>query len=110
MKIRRIIIFTSQMPTMAAFYRDVLGLRQQADEPGWKEFDAGAIAIALHNGTSEVGRRPPKMVFYAADVAATREALIRRGAKMGKVKSGAGLDLCEGKDPDGNPFQISTRA
>ncbi len=94
---------------MAAFYRSVLGLEQTADESGWKEFDAGAIAIALHNGTSEVGRRPPKMVFYSDDVAATRDALIARGAKMGKVKSGSGLDLCEGQDPDGNPFQISNR-
>lgn len=110
MKIRRFIIFTNQMPAMTAFYRDVLGLEQKADEPGWKEFEAGAIAIALHNGTSEVGRRPPKMVFYSSDVAASREELIKRGAKMGKVKSGAGLDLCEGKDPDGNPFQISNRA
>ncbi len=94
---------------MAAFYRDVLRLEQKADEPGWKEFDAGAIAIALHNGTSEIGRRPPKMVFYSADVAASSEELTKRGAKMGKVKSGSGLDLCEGQDPDGNSFQISNR-
>ncbi len=109
MKIRRLVIFTNQMPAMATFYRDVLGLEQKADERGWKEFDAGAIAIALHNGTAEVGRRPPKIVFYSAEVAATREVLIRRGAKMGKVKSGSGLDLCEGRDPDGNPFQVSNR-
>ena len=42
--------------------------------------------------------------------ALVREELMKRGAKMGKVKSGAGLDLCEGTDPDGNPFQISNRA
>ena len=94
---------------MTAFYRDVIGLELKVDEPGWKEFDAGAIALALHNGTSEVGRRPPKMVFHSSDVAATRETLRQRGAKMGKVKSGSGLDLCEGTDPDGNPFQISNR-
>ena len=63
MKIRRIVIFTNQMEAMTAFYRDVVGLEQKADQPGWKEFDAGAIAIALHNGASEVGRRPPKLVF-----------------------------------------------
>jgi hypothetical protein len=28
---------------------------------------------------------------------------------MGKVKSGRDVDLCDGKDPDGNPFQISSR-
>ena len=109
MKIRRIVMFTSRMEAMTAFYRDVIGLELQVNEKGWKDFDAGGIHLALHNGTSEVGRRPPKLVFHSNDVAATREALIRRGAKMGKVKSGAGLDLCEGTDPDGNPFQISNR-
>jgi catechol 2,3-dioxygenase-like lactoylglutathione lyase family enzyme len=110
MKIRRIVMFTSRMEAMTAFYRDVIGLELQVNEKGWKDFDAGGINLALHNGTSEVGRRPPKLVFHSDDVAATREALIRRGAKMGKVKSGSGLDLCEGADPDGNPFQISNRA
>ena len=102
-------MFTRQIDAMAAFYRDVLGLQQVVDEPGWKDFAAGGCNLALHRGTSEVGRRPPKLVFYASDVAAAREALIKRGASMGKVKSGAGLDLCEGRDPDGNPFQISNR-
>ena len=109
MEIRRVVIFTSRMEAMTAFYRDVIGLELKANEPGWKEFDAGGIVIALHNGASEVGRRPPKMVFHSSDVAGTREMLIKRGAKMGKVKSGSGLDLCEGTDPDGNPFQISNR-
>jgi catechol 2,3-dioxygenase-like lactoylglutathione lyase family enzyme len=109
LSIRRIIIFTLRMPLIAAFYRDVLGLRQVADEAGWKEFAAGGCNIALHNGSSTVGRRAPKFVFYSNDVAVTREMLLARGARLGKVKSGKGLDLCEGKDPDGNPFQISNR-
>jgi len=109
LSIKRIIMFTRQLDAMAAFYRDVLALKQTADEPGWKEFAAGGCNIALHRGTSEVGSRPPKMVFYSDDVAATRDALQLRGASMGKVKSGSGLDLCEGRDPDGNPFQISNR-
>ncbi|HTR60856.1 MAG TPA: VOC family protein [Candidatus Binataceae bacterium] len=108
-ELKRIVLFTLRMPQMAAFYRDVLGLRQIADDPGWKEFAAGGCNVALHNGTSEVGGRPPKMSFYASNVAAARELLIKRGAKMGKVRSGAGIDLCEGKDPDGNPFQLSSR-
>jgi hypothetical protein len=97
------------MEMLTAFYRDIIGLELKVNDPGWKEFDAGAIVLALHNGTSEVGKRPPKLVFYSSDVAGTREELIKRGAKMGKVKSGAGLDLCEATDPDGNPFQISNR-
>ncbi len=107
--IKRIIIFTNSMPAMTRFYRDVLGLKQKSDESGWKDFDAGACNLALHNGSSAVGSRPPKLVFFSPEVARTREALVKRGAKLGKVKSKEGLDLCEGRDPDGNPFQISNR-
>jgi catechol 2,3-dioxygenase-like lactoylglutathione lyase family enzyme len=109
LSMRRIILFTANMPGMTAFYGDVLGLPLVKDEPGWKEFDASGCIIALHNGTSEVGRRAPKIGFWSADVAAARESLIARGAKLGKVMSGGGLTRCEGKDPDGNPFQLSSR-
>jgi len=85
---RRVVLFTKNMPAMVAFYRDVLGLPLTTDEKGWKEFDAGGCGIALHNGTSRIGARPPKIVFWAGDVAAAREALAARGAKIGKVSSG----------------------
>jgi len=110
LSIRRIVLFTRDMPGMIAFYRDALGLRLVKNEPGWKELDANGCVIALHNGTSQVGKRPPKIGFWASDVAAARETLIARGAKLGPVMSGSGLTRCEGKDPDGNPFQISNRA
>jgi len=109
LKLRRIIFFTRNMNAMLAFYRDSLGLPLVTDEDGFKEFDAGGCRIALHNGASEVGARPPKLVFYSDDVAAMREALMARGVKLGKVMSQAGLIRCEGKDPDGNPLQISNR-
>ena len=105
----RIILFTKDMPKMTAFYRDVLGLELRKDEKGWKEFDANGCVIALHNGTSAVGRRPPKIGFWAPNIAAARDALVKRGVKMSKVMAGGGLVRCEGKDPDGNPFSISDR-
>jgi catechol 2,3-dioxygenase-like lactoylglutathione lyase family enzyme len=109
LSMRRIVLFTKDMSAMTAFYRDVLGLRLVKDERGWKELDADGCTIALHNGSSQLGKRPPKIGFWASDVAAAREALIARGAKLGKVLSGGGLTRCEGKDPDGNPFSISDR-
>jgi hypothetical protein len=87
----------------------VLGLRRITNEAGWKEFDANGCIIALHNGSSQIGKRPPKISFWSVDVEAARKTLAARGAKLGKVLSGAGLTRCEGKDPDGNPFQISSR-
>ena len=109
LSLRRIVLFTKNMPGMVTFYRDVLGLKLRKDERGWKEFDASGCVIALHNGMSSVGKRPPKLGFWATDIAAAREELIGRGAKMSKLMSGGGLVRCEGKDPDGNPFSISDR-
>jgi catechol 2,3-dioxygenase-like lactoylglutathione lyase family enzyme len=106
---RRIVLSTKDMPGMIAFYRDVLGLRLAKDEKDWKEFDANGCVIALHNGTSSPGRRPPKIGFRARDIAAARQELLGRGAKMSKLMAGGGLIRCEGKDPDGNAFSISDR-
>jgi hypothetical protein len=47
-------------------------------------------------------------VFHAKDVAATRAKLVSRGAVFRKVHEGA-FRLCDGKDPDGNPIQLSNR-
>jgi len=48
-------------------------------------------------------------VFHADDVAAAREDLVSRGAKMGPVKIFGDLHLCDGDDPDENRFQLSNR-
>lgn len=109
LEIKRVVLFTADIAAMARFYRDVIGLAPLADEDDWKEFSAGACNIALHRGRSAAAGRSPKIAFYASDVAAARALLVRRGATMGKVKSGRDVDLCDGKDPDGNPFQISSR-
>lgn len=107
--LRRITLFTKDMPRMIAFYGDVLGLPLVTDDPGYKEFDAGGCKVALHNGTSRIGARPPKIGFWSADVSKTRNLLISRGAKMGKMLATGRLIRCEGKDPDGNTFAISNR-
>jgi len=108
MKMARIILFTGQIETMSRFYGGVLGLRQVTDEKGWKEFAAGAVRIALHSGPASPGRKGPKIVFHAEDVSASRETLVARGAHFGKVRHGE-FCLCDGKDPDGNPIQLSNR-
>ena len=108
MKMARVILFTGRIDAMSTFYGEVLGLKQVTDEKGWKEFTAGGARIALHSGPSSPGRKGPKIVFYAKDVAALRETLVARGASFGKVRGGE-LCLCDGKDPDGNPIQLSSR-
>ena len=109
MKVARVILFTGQMDAMSTFYGQVLGLKQVSSEKGWREFAAGGARIALHSGPSSPGRKGPKIVFHAQDVAALREILIARGAKFGKVHQGEIFCLCDSKDPDGNPIQLSNR-
>ena len=109
LELKRIILFTRNMEAMGRFYGEVLDLELANSAAGWKDFHAGACAIALHEGEAKAGTRPPKLAFYPADVAAVRATLTRRGAKMGKIISAPHHDMCDGKDPDGNPFQISSR-
>ena len=109
MKMARVILFTGHIKAMSAFYGDVLGLEPIAKEKGWVEFAAGGASIALHSGPASPGRKGPKIVFHAEDVASLREKLAARGAKFGKVRQGDVFCLCDGKDPDGNPIQLSNR-
>lgn len=109
MKMARVILFTGQIDRMGDFYGKVLGLPQVTSEKGWREFDAGGSRIALHSGPASPGRKGPKIVFYAKDVEAVRKVLVARGANFGKVRQGELFCLCDGKDPDGNPIQLSSR-
>jgi catechol 2,3-dioxygenase-like lactoylglutathione lyase family enzyme len=109
LRMARIILFTAQLNEMSRFYGEVLGLKQVTNEKGWREFAAGPVTIGLHSGPPSPGRKGPKIAFYADDVAAMRETLVARGAKFGKVREGEMFCLCDGKDPDGNPIQLSSR-
>ncbi len=112
LSMRRIILYVRDVPALAAFYRDVIGLPVlgDPDDSGWVELDAGGIRLALHNGGApREWKNAPRLVFAADDVAAARAMLIGRGASMGSLKIFGALHLCDGKDPEGNIFQISNR-
>ena len=85
MKLARILLFTNQMDEMSKYYGEVLGLKQVSNEKGWREFAAGSANIALHSGPPSPGRKGPKIVFHAEDVAVLREKLMARGARFLKL-------------------------
>jgi catechol-2,3-dioxygenase len=113
LQMRRVILFVQDLSKVGAFYRDVIGLtiKVSPDDPKvWLEFEAGACSIALHDGgTPSAGRRQPKIVFHAEDVAQVRAELIARGAKLGAIQDAGEFQFCDGKDPEGNPYSISSR-
>jgi catechol 2,3-dioxygenase-like lactoylglutathione lyase family enzyme len=106
--LRRVILFVDDLNAMTDFYEKKLGLRVSNREEGFVDFDAGGTKLALHAGVSNPGRT--KICFFAADVSKARQELIDRGVRMGKDPGpGEGIKLCDGKDPEGNTFQLSNR-
>jgi catechol 2,3-dioxygenase-like lactoylglutathione lyase family enzyme len=96
------------MEAMAAFYEQRIGLKVLSREDGFVDFDAGGARLALHRGTPNPSRT--KICFYAPDVSKARGELVGRGVKMSRDPGpGSGLKLCDGKDPEGNVFQLSNR-
>ncbi|MBL8057355.1 MAG: VOC family protein [Anaerolineales bacterium] len=113
-----VIVYVRDMARAVAFYRDGLGLRVtypagRADYGGepWVTLDTGACVLALHAGGGEPGASPAKIVFGVADVHAARAALLAWGIRLGEVRPAApGVWVCDGRDPDGNPFALEARA
>jgi predicted enzyme related to lactoylglutathione lyase len=110
---KNLILFVEDVQRVAQFYEQVLGLEvlEASSDKKWVKLRAGDFSIGVHSGgRPNKWRRAPKLVFYSANVSKTRSDLQKRGAKMGVVKSSATLAFCDGKDPEGNPFQISNRS
>jgi catechol 2,3-dioxygenase-like lactoylglutathione lyase family enzyme len=108
LSLSRLILFTAKMDAMVAFYRDVMGPRLKSNEKGWKDVRLRRVRDRAAWRRGQAGRA-------AAEPAVRCEGCHcdARGAgpaQMGKVSSQNGLDLCGGKDPDGNPFALSNRS
>jgi catechol 2,3-dioxygenase-like lactoylglutathione lyase family enzyme len=111
--VSRIMLFVKDVPTVAAFYRDVLGLPVVGEiTREWVELQAGSCTVALHHASRplhERGDASAKIVFGVKDVPAGRALLESRGVTMGKISTFSGIAICDGRDPEGNLFQISSR-
>ena len=112
---KRVIVFVADVEKCADFYRAMFDLSPiesdlAADE--WAELDAGGCRLAFHKAHGPTGSpaAPHKIVFYAEDVGAVQQELVRRGAPMDAVQTFGDLLLCDGTDPEGHRFQISNRA
>ncbi len=121
MRLRRAIIFVKDIEIMTTFYRDALGLTPIIDtsSEGWLEFDAGGASLALHAIPEPIAKdieitNPPaaredsliKLVFEVPDIEVARVHVINHGAVMSEP---SGRGYCNGRDPEGNVFQIVRR-
>ena len=118
---KRIILFVGDVEKCADFYRTLFELPviESTHAPNqWCELDAGGCGLAFHKAHGPDGPidgptggpgHPHKVTFYAEDVPAMRDELIRRGDEMGSINTFGDLMLCDGSDPEGHRFQISNR-
>ena len=112
MNISRVIVFTPNVDRLAGFYRSSFGLidiGEPSDE--WAELDGGGCSIAFHQIDEHGDTRDGwvKIVFGSKDVRGEKERLESLGLKMSEIVEFGEIELCDGIDPDGNRFQISSR-
>ncbi len=104
----------SDLARAASFYRDVLGLAQQAysEEWKWAEFDCGNVTLAL-----KAGEQLPAVIaggriaLAVDDIQAAHEELKQRGVRI--VSEPHDYSVCwamEILDPDGNLVILHKRA
>lgn len=105
-----IIVYVADMDRMVAFYTDILGLSvaRGAPEHGFVAFETGACELCLHAGGDEADPAgSSKVVFRVDDIESVRSTLIDRGVEMGPIRDGGPqTQVCDGRDPEGNPFGI----
>ena len=112
MEVSLIIIFTPDVKRLADFYGSNFGLERigEANEH-WTELSAGGCNIALHkteeHGTDRDGWI--KIVFATENVQTEKARLEGLGIEMSAVKTFGNIQMCDGNDPDGNFFQVSSR-
>jgi catechol 2,3-dioxygenase-like lactoylglutathione lyase family enzyme len=119
----RIILYVQDAERLSAFYREAFAFPLVQHIPGeWVVLRAGECELALFQVGPQY-RAPPggwrgdnnnaKLVFTIdKPIAEMRNALIAQGVAMGEIKQYPGFTgpLCDGRDPEGNVFQLSEPA
>ena len=119
MRIATVILFAGDLARMRSFYVDLLGLEVEEASEGWLALDAGGCRLALHEAPPARPDAEPaparedtalKVSFLVGDVEAERARLLAAGVRMREPWAWAGLAACDGLDPEGNVFQLTSRA
>ena len=123
MRLACAMIYVKDLPRMKEFYQQMLGAQPVNTEwkDSWALFDTGGSRFALHAIPAEVAQNieissppkpretsPVKLIFAVDDVPAERNRLKAMGIAMLQRPWQNAAEECEGVDPEGNIFQISS--
>jgi catechol 2,3-dioxygenase-like lactoylglutathione lyase family enzyme len=118
MQMAQTILFVEDVARMQAFYQGTLGLPVITAEPGWVRLDAGGVVLGLHAIKPGPPQPDPprervdsyvKLCFRVEQIDEARAALVAAGVRMREVHQYGDVAYCDGIDPEGNVFQITTR-
>ena len=116
-------LYVKDLPRMKEFYSEMLGSSPINKEwmDSWAEFDAGGVRFALHAIPAEIAQgieissppkpregNPVKLIFRVEDVRAEQARLESLGIQTLNRPWQNPAESCEGIDPEGNIFQISS--
>jgi catechol 2,3-dioxygenase-like lactoylglutathione lyase family enzyme len=116
-------LYVKDLPRMKDFYHRMLGAQPVNTEwtETWALFEAGGTRFALHAIPVEYARNieissppkaretsPVKLIFAVDNVPAERSRLEAMGIAMSQRPWQDAALECEGMDPEGNIFQISS--
>ena len=108
-EIRAVVIFSDQPPLLAAWYRQVFGLRELVSSPDFVGLAAPRVALFIQR-TSE-GQRPGaggiRPHFTVRDCRQALAELVEAGARVLLPLSDTGDEwVAAVQDPEGNPLGL----
>lgn len=114
----RLILYVRDVARLKAFYETNFGFRVVEEiDCEWAVLMAGQVELALHLAGQPFRALSPapvssnaKLVFTVdSGLSELRSKLIMLGVPVGEIKRypGFAYSLCDGRDPEGNVFQLS---
>lgn len=113
------VVFVDDVANVAAFYRAVAGMTAIVADERHVVLEAAGFQLTIHalpgseQGTSgPYPTRPDsyiKLCFPVADIAAARSAAAKLGGEVWPMDhewEARGFRACDGRDPEGNVFQL----
>ena len=104
-----IMLFVKDMKTVIAFYRDVIGLTPDEEQPfpehRFFRFDINGFKLCLHSASKpNEGRQ--KLMFHVESVSAIHQRLRSKGKRLRKLENNDGQAIFDIRDPEGNRIQF----
>jgi predicted enzyme related to lactoylglutathione lyase len=116
------VLFAKDLPRVAAFYRDLVGMTQTVTENRLIVLESDTYQLVIHGIPKNIANRidmttpplrrvdmPTKLVFPVTSLAAARTAAGALGGEVDPVSaqfSARSFIACDGFDPEGNVVQF----